>query len=321
MATLGTSLETDEREFEPPRQATALGGGIPWWERHLAWLLVAPTILLLVVFAVVPTIMLVRFAFSQVLLQRGGIQTRGVGFDNFARALQDPLVHDSIGITLRWVAVVTTLEVLLGLGLALLLAGNVRGRGLFASLLIIPIIMPPVAVSVAFYFAYDYTFGVFNYLLGQIGVDPVRWLSDPAIAIYSMMAVDVWQATPFVFLLLYAAILSLPRDPYEAAAIDGAGRWHVFRTVTLPLLGPVLLVVVLLRLIDAARAFDKIYVMTRGGPGTSAFTATLTIYNEAFAKFDFGYASALSFMFQIVMIVFGSIYVKRALADYSAPAE
>jgi multiple sugar transport system permease protein len=108
--------------------------------------------------------------------------------------------------------------------------------------LIIPIIMPPVAVSIMWFLMYEYTFGVFNFLLNQVGLPSVRWLSDASIALYSMMAVDVWQATPFAFLLLYAAVLSLPRDPYEAAAIDGAGRWHVFRTVTLPLLSPILLV-------------------------------------------------------------------------------
>src|SRR5262245_6198590 len=136
-----------------------------------------------------------------------------------------------------------------------------------------------------------------------------------------MMVVDVWQATPFAFLLLYAAILSLPRDPYEAAAIDGAGRWHVFRTVTLPLLLPVLTVVILLRLIDAARIFDKIFVMTRGGPGTSAYTTTLNIYVEGFSKYDFGYASAISFMFQIVLIIIGTVYVARVMSEYSTPRE
>ena len=169
------------------------------------------------------------------------------------------------------------------------------------------------------FFMYEYTFGVFNYLLNSLGAPSVRWLSDPNIALYSMMAVDIWQATPFAFLLLYAAILSLPRDPYEAAAIDGAGRLHVFRTITLPLLLPVLAVVVLLRLIDAARAFDKIFVMTRGGPGSSAYTATLTIYIEGFNKYDFGYASALSFLFQIVLVIIATIYVKRVMVDYSAP--
>ena len=321
MATADPSLSRQHRDEPGPPPAPPPGEGVPWWERNLAWLLVSPTILLLVVFSLIPTVMLVRFAFSTVKLQRGGFGVDPTGFDNFARAFRDPLVRDAVGITLKWVAVVTTAEVLLGLGLALLLAGGVRGRGVFTSLLIIPIIMPPVAVSVAWLFMYEPNFGVFNYLLNQAGLPSVNWLSDKAIALYAMMAVDVWQATPFVFLLLYAAILSLPRDPYEAAAIDGAGRWHVFRTVTLPLLGPVLLVVVLLRLIDAARAFDKIFVMTRGGPGTSAYTMTVTIYNEAFAKFDFGYASAISFLFQIVMVIVGTVYVRRALADYSAPAE
>ncbi len=293
--------------------------GVPWWERNLAWLLVAPTLLMFVVFALLPSITAILYAFSHIRLARGGMQRTFIGFDNFVRAFEDPLVRQSAVITLRWATVVTVVEILLGLGLALLLAHGVRGRGVFTSLLIIPIIMPPVSVAVAWFFMYEPNFGVFNYLLGLIGIDPVLWLSDVDIALYAMMAVDIWQATPFVFLLLYAALLSLPRDLHEAAAIDGAGRWHVFRTVTLPLLAPVLLVVLLLRLIDAARIFDKIFVMTRGGPGSSSYTMTLTIYIEGFTKFDFGYASALSFLFQIALILFATVYVKRALADYSAP--
>jgi multiple sugar transport system permease protein len=287
----------------------------------LAWLLVAPTILMFVVFAFLPSITAILYAFSHIRLQRGGMVRTFIGFENFARALDDPLVRQSALTTLKWALTVTTVEILLGLGLALLLAHGVRGRAIFTSLLIIPIIMPPVAVSLMWFFMYDYSFGIFNYLLNQIGLPSVRWLSDPNTALYAMMAVDVWQATPFAFLLLYAAILSLPRDPYEAAAIDGASRWHIFKTVTLPLLLPVLGVVVLLRLIDAARIFDKIFVMTRGGPGSSAYTATLTIYVEAFNKYDFGYASALSFLFQIVLIVFATIYVRRVMADYSAPRD
>ena len=295
--------------------------GTPWWERNLAWLLVAPTVVMFIVFAVLPAFTTIAYAFSRVRMARGGIQRDFIGFENFARALQDPLVAQSAMTTVRWMLIVTAIEVTLGLMLALLMSSGIRGRGVFSSLLIVPIIMPPVAVSVAWFFMYDYEFGVFNYVLEQVGLPAVRWLSEPAIALYAMMAVDVWQATPFAFLLLYAALLSLPRDPYEAAAIDGAGRWHVFRTVTLPLLQPVLLVVILLRLIDAARIFDKIFVMTRGGPGSSAYTATLTIYIEGFTKFDFGYASALSFMFQLSLIAAATFYVKRVLADYAQPRE
>jgi multiple sugar transport system permease protein len=293
----------------------------PWWERNLAWLLVAPMLVMFVFFAVLPSITAILYAFSHIRLQRGGMVRTFIGFDNFARAFADPLVRQSAGTTLKWALTVTTVEILLGLGLALLLAHGVRGRAIFSSLLIIPIIMPPVAVSIMWFFMYDYNFGILNYLVNGAGFPSVRWLSDPNIALYSMMVVDVWQATPFAFLLLYAAILSLPRDPYEAAAIDGASRWHVFKTVTLPLLLPVLGVVVLLRLIDAARIFDKIFVMTRGGPGSSAYTATLTIYVEAFNKYDFGYASAISFLFQIVLVIFATIYVRRVMADYAAPRD
>ncbi len=293
----------------------------PWWERNLAWLLVAPMLVMFVFFAVLPSITAILYAFSHIRLQRGGMVRTFIGFDNFARAFADPLVRQSAGTTLKWALTVTTVEILLGLGLALLLAHGVRGRAIFSSLLIIPIIMPPVAVSIMWFFMYDYNFGILNYLVNGVGFPSVRWLSDPNIALYSMMVVDVWQATPFAFLLLYAAILSLPRDPYEAAAIDGASRWHVFKTVTLPLLLPVLGVVVLLRLIDAARIFDKIFVMTRGGPGSSAYTATLTIYVEAFNKYDFGYASAISFLFQIVLVIFATIYVRRVMADYAAPRD
>ena len=293
--------------------------GLPWWERNLAWLLVAPTVAMFVVFAVLPSITAVLFAVSRVDLVRGGIRREFIGLENFRRAAEDPLVRQAVGITLRWTLIVTTVEVLLGFALALLLTQSIRGRGVFTSLLIIPIIMPPIAVSIAWLFMYEYNFGIFNYLLNRVDLPSVGWLSDSDVALYAMMVVDIWQATPFAFLLLYAALLSLPRDPYEAAAIDGATRWFTFRTVTLPLLRPVLLVVVLLRLIDAARIFDKIFVMTRGGPGSSAYTATLTIYIEGFTKFDIGYASALSFLFQIVLVIVATVYVKRVLADYSAP--
>jgi multiple sugar transport system permease protein len=293
----------------------------PWWERNLSWLLVSPMLLMFVVFALIPSITAILFAFSHITLHRSGMLRTFIGFENFERAFNDPLVRQSALTTLKWALTVSTVEILLGLGLALLMAHGVWGRALFTSLLIIPIIMPPVAVSIMWFFMYDYNFGIFNYLLNQVGFPSVLWLSDPNIALYAMMVVDVWQATPFAFLLLYAAVLSLPRDPYEAAAIDGASRWHIFKTVTLPLLLPVLGVVVLLRLIDSARIFDKIFVMTRGGPGSSAYTTTLTIYVEAFNKYDFGYASALSFLFQIVLIVFATIYVRRVMADYSAPRD
>ena len=182
--------------------------------------------------------------------------------------------------------------------------------------------MPPVAVSIMWFFMYDYSFGVFNYLLNQVGLPSVRWLSDPDIALYAMMAVDVWQATPFAFLLLYAAILSLPRDPYEAAAIDGAGRWHVFRTVTLPLLLPVLAVVdpaaadrrrphLRQDLRHDARWARVVRATRRRSPSTSKRSTSTTSATPR----------RISFLFQIVLVIIATIYVKRVMADYSAPRD
>jgi multiple sugar transport system permease protein len=288
----------------------------PWWERNLRFLLPVPTLLILALFVIYPTLTAVQYSLSHITITGEGLEQRFLGIDNYVRAVRDPLIANAARITLEWVAVVTTAELLLGLGLALLVSSGIRWRGLVISLLMIPIVLPPVSVSLAWRFSYQEQFGVYNYLLRLIGLAPVRWLSDRNTALFSVMATDIWQATPFVFLLLLAGIQALPQDPFEAAAIDGASPWQVFRTMTLPLLRPTLLVVVLLRTIDAARIFDKIFVMTNGGgPGTATETLTMSIYKTAFIQFDFGYAAALSFLFQLVLLVLGTVYVRRVLHE------
>ena len=267
-------------------------------------------------FVVYPTITAIQYSLNHVAITADGLTMRFTGLDNYARAFRDPLIANAARITLEWVVVVTLAEVLLGLALALLVSSGIRWRGLVISLLMIPIVLPPVSVSLAWRFSYQEQFGVYNYLLSLVHLGPVRWLSDRNIALFSVMATDVWQATPFVFLLLLAGLQAMPSDPFEAAAIDGATPWQVFRTITVPLLRPTLLVVVLLRTIDAARIFDKIFVMTNGGgPGTATETLTMSIYKTAFIQFDFGYAAGLSFLFQIVLVILGTIYVRRVLKE------
>jgi multiple sugar transport system permease protein len=288
----------------------------PWWERNIQYLLPLPTVVLLVIFVIYPTITAIQFSLNHITITGEGLQMRFTGLDNFIRAFRDALIINAARITLQGVVVVTLFEILIGLALALVVSSGIRFRGLVISLLMIPIVLPPVSVSLAWRFSYQEQFGVYNYLLSLIGVGPVRWLSDRNIALYSVMLTDLWQATPFVFLLLLAGIQATPTDPFEAAAIDGATPWKIFRTITLPLLRPTLLVVVLLRTIDAARIFDKIYVMTNGGgPGIATETLTMSIYKTAFIQFDFGYAAALSFLFQLVLIVLGTLYVRRVLKE------
>ncbi len=272
--------------------------------------------LLLAFFVVYPTITAVQYSLNHITITGEGLQMRFTGLDNYTRAFRDPLIATAARQTLEWVVVVTSLEMLLGLGLALLVSSGIRVRGVVISVLMIPIVLPPIAVSLAWRFSYQEQFGVYNYLLSFVELGPVRWLSDRNIALFSVMATDIWQATPFVFLLLLAGLQAMPPDPFEAAAIDGASPWQVFRTITLPLLRPTLLVVLLLRTIDAPRIFDKIYVMTNGGgPGTATETLTMGIYKTAFIQFDFGYAAGLSFLFQIVLVILGTFYVRRVLKE------
>jgi multiple sugar transport system permease protein len=242
----------------------------PWWERNLGWLLVSPTLALLVIFAFAPTYYSVRYALSKVNLKRGHLDLNWIGIDNFTRAYNDTLVHQSVRTTLQWTVVVTVAEVFLGLMLALLMTQNIRWRSAIISILIIPIILPPVSVAIAWRFMYNLQSGIVTYAVESLGFNSPGWLSDSRgmfdamgiggaihwlpgpiehflnvpVALLSMMVVDIWQATPFTFLLLYAGLTALPRDPYEAAAIDGASTWFQFKTLTLPLLRPVLLVVV-----------------------------------------------------------------------------
>src|ERR1043166_351525 len=212
----------------------------PWWERNIQFLLPIPALLLLCLYVIYPTLTTIEYSFNHVAITADGLTMRFTGFDNFVRAFRDPFIANAARITLEWVAVVTFAEVVLGLALALLVSSGIRWRGLVISLLVIPIVLPPVSVSVAWRFSYQEQFGVYNYLLSLIHLGPVRWLSDRNIALYSVMLTDVWQATPFVFLLLLAGLQALPTDPFEAAAIDGATPWQVFRTVTIPLLRPTL---------------------------------------------------------------------------------
>jgi multiple sugar transport system permease protein len=288
----------------------------PWWDRNIQYLLPLPTVVLLALFVVYPTVLAIQFSLTHVTITADGLAMRFTGLDNYTRAFRDPLIATAARQTLEWVVVVTLVEMLLGLALALLISAGIRLRGLVISVLMIPIVLPPVAVSLAWRFSYQEQFGVYNYLLSFVHLGPVRWLSDRNVALFSVMATDIWQATPFVFLLLLAGLQAMPTDPFEAAAIDGATPWQVFRTITLPLLRPTLLVVLLLRTIDAARVFDKIYVMTNGGgPGTATETLTMSIYKTAFIQFDFGYAAGLSFLFQILLVILGTIYVRNVLKE------
>jgi multiple sugar transport system permease protein len=171
-------------------------------------------------------------------------------------------------------------------------------------------VIPPVVVGLIWMFMFYTDYGIVNQFLKWIGIGGLRWLSDYSLSLLSLIIVDIWEWTPFMFLILLAALTSLPLEPYEAAEIDGASRWQTFLYVTLPMLRMPILTALLLRTIDAFKVFDIVYIMTSGGPGSSTMTLSMNTFIIAFRRFDIGKASALAFIIVAIVTVISQLYIK-----------
>jgi multiple sugar transport system permease protein len=217
---------------------------------------------------------------------------------HFLRLFGDHIFAAAAMQTIVLTLVALAIEFVSGLTLALLIDSLARARGLFRAGFLIPMMMPPVVAAVAWRLIYNPQFGLLNGMLRQIGVNTERltWTNGESSALFSVIMVDVWEWTPFLFLLLSAGLQAIPPDPIEAARIDGASAFQIFRDITLPLLKPVIVLALLLRAMDLVRIFDQIFILTQGGPGTATETVSLYIYRTAFRFTNFGYAAAMSFV-------------------------
>ncbi|HVF48906.1 MAG TPA: sugar ABC transporter permease [Pyrinomonadaceae bacterium] len=273
----------------------------------MPYLLVAPTVAVLVALSVYPLIYSVR-----VSLQTGTGARAVWTLSNFTRLASDRFFQDALAHTLVYAAVALTFEFLLGLSLALLLNERMRGRGLFRAALLVPMMLPPVVVGVVWRLMLNPNFGAINGTLKSFGFDTetLTWTASPTLALASVIAVDIWQWTPFVFLVLLAGLQAIPQEPYEAALIDGSSAWQTFLHVTLPLLRPAILIALLLRTMDLLRVFDQIFILTEGGPGFATETISLYIYRAAFRFSDFGYAAAMSFVLLLLTNIISLFYIR-----------
>ncbi|HEV2717518.1 MAG TPA: sugar ABC transporter permease, partial [Terriglobales bacterium] len=189
---------------------------------------------------------------------------------------------------------------------------QVRGRSIFRGLLVVPMMLPPVVVGVVWRLMLNSNFGALNGTLKGFGIntDRLTWTASPKLAMASVIMVDVWQWTPFIFLVLLAGLQAIPQEPYEAALVDGSNAWQTFRHVTLPLLKPAILIALLLRTMDLLRVFDHIFILTEGGPGFATETLSLYIYRSAFRFSNFGYAAAMSFVLLAITNVISVGYIQ-----------
>jgi multiple sugar transport system permease protein len=234
-----------------------------------------------------------------------------VGFANYVRTVKDGDFWHSVIITLRFSLAAVSLELVLGLILALLLnRKNTASRHVYRTLMMLPIIMTPIAVAYMWRVVYAPSTGILNYLLSLLGISGPAWVADVNWALPSLIIVDVWQWTPFLALILLSGLMSLPQEPYEAAKVDGASVGQSFWFITLPLLRPIILVAVLIRLIDSFKLFDIVYAMTGGGPVRVTETFNFYIYTIAFRYLDIGYACTLTVTLLIMIGVLSLALIK-----------
>jgi multiple sugar transport system permease protein len=226
-----------------------------------------------------------------------------VGLANYAKMLVDGRFQSAIVRTLVFTAASVVAPVILGVWAAVCFASNFRLRGLARTIFVLPMMATPVAISLVWTMMFHPQLGVLNYLLSLVGLPPSAWVYDSATVIPTLVMVETWQWTPLVMLIVLGGIASLPRDPYEAATLDGANAWQMFRHITLPLAWPFIVVAAVIRMIDALKAFDTIYVITLGGPGTSSETLNILLYQTAFAYYDLGYGSAMVVVFFVLILL------------------
>lgn len=275
--------------------------------RALPYLLIAPTLAVLVALSIYPLIYAVKVS----LQIDAGAGVRW-SLQNFTRLAADDFFRSALAHTLVYTIIALTFEFLLGLGLAVLLNRAMRGRSFFRAALLVPMMLPPVVVGVVWRLMLNPNFGAINGTLKGVGLntDALTWTASPTLAFASVIMVDIWQWTPFMFLILLAGLQAIPEEPYEAALIDGSSAWQTFRHITLPLLKPAILIALLLRTMDLLRVFDQIFILTEGGPGSATETVSLYIYRTAFRFSDFGYAAAMSFVLLLLTNVISLLYIR-----------
>ena len=281
------------------------GEGVIRSDNALAYLLIAPTLAVLLALTIYPLF----YSIGVSLQTDSGAHWT---LQNFTRLASDQFFLAALAHTFVYAAIALTIEFLLGLGLALLLNSQIRARNIWRTLLLVPMMLPPVVVGVVWRLMLNSNFGAVNGTLKTFGVnaESLTWTASPKLAMASVIIADVWQWTPFVFLILLAGLQAIPQEPYEAALVDGSTAWQTFRHVTLPLLKPAILIALLLRTMDLLRVFDHIFILTEGGPGFATETLSLYIYRTAFRFSNFGYAAAMSFVLLVITNAISTGYIR-----------
>ena len=273
----------------------------------LPWLL--PLLAILVSLAILPFFYNIWLSFHEFVPRKRALVF--VGLENWEKLFADTRLWGSLFVTLIYTFVCLSVQLVLGMGIALLLDSDDPGYGFLRAMLTLTLVIPPAITGMMFLMLEDAQFGLITWALDHLGVIESigSILGNPSVALVGVMLADIWQWTPFMVLIFLAGLRALPTDPYEAALIDGASAWQTFKRLTLPMLGKVIAIAVLIRGIDLFRTFDYVYVMTSGGPGTSTYTLSLYAWQQTFSFIHWGYGATISLFSLVVILVIANIFV------------
>lgn len=277
-------------------------------DRRFGYLLTAPSLAALMLVITFPLIFALFTSFYDYTLLNPR-HDHFVGGENYREAWDEEYLAGSFRVTVKFVLASVVIEFAIGFMLALALHAIKRFKTVYYLILLVPLLINPVVVGLLWRMLLHSELGIANYVVGLFGIAPVNWLGDVEVAFWTVVLVDIWHQVSFMAILLLAGLSALPREPYEAARMDGASALRRFVHITLPLMRPVIMVALLLRLIFAIKTFDIIFIMTKGGPGTSTDLLSYFIYRAAFFSLDIGRASAMSVgLLALVLLLTACLY-------------
>lgn len=272
------------------------------------WLFIGPAVLVLLLLTIFPLVFSLGLSFSNVS-QDNGLTFGAFTLSNWGQLLADSSFWGSLSFTVLFVVVAVTIEFLIGFGLALLLWRHIPGAGFFRVLFSIPMMLAPVAIGFMWRMLYDETNGPIDAILHALGFGGIPWLSQGGVAVAATIIMDVWEWTPFMFLLLLAGLQALPEESIEAAQLDGAAGFRVVRSVVFPMLAPISVMAIFLRMVDSFTIFGQIYLLTGGGPGTATTSTTLFAFFQGFQDFQVSYGSTIALALLVLVTIIALVYL------------
>lgn len=280
-------------------------------DRHFKYWLLAPAVFLLLLIGLFPLIYSLIVSFQNINLM--DVDKSFHGLLNYSMLFEDKRLWESIIHTLIFMVIALPIELILGMLLALLCLERLPGKQLFVALLIMPTVISPIVAGAAWRLLFDNRFGPINQILGWIAGEPVTilWTINPSFVYPAILITEVWQWTPFMFLLMLAALGNVDRSQLEAAEIDGAGYWRIFFKIMLPAIMPVMMIAILIRALDLFRLFDMVWALTQGGPGTRTETVSIYAYVQGFKQFETSYTAAIAFLVIFLLSVVVIFVLKR----------